>query len=308
MKSFKHGSLDEFFLTVLAALCFGPRLAPICLITACSVPVVTPPSVMSAASVAAPMTTSYIQSPSRFASPSEAAAAARARQLSQQQGPAPASFSSSAPHFEGFIPRVKDDQTHPVTFSPAKGNPYSLQQQSPITTTAQARTPPRQQQQEPTQRLPSVRASPSRFEQSRVTRVNPNSRTSAAFPLAVTAQQKAETAARKLAERLDWEEEQERMAQAQAQAAAEAADERAYTQQQSSAAEAFASSSSPSFSRSSSSSIITPTVAEAKLAQAALYARQLKDCKISFRDRVVPPTPDYPEDPLTAHASEHTGL
>lgn len=250
-----------------------------------------PDRIMSAASVAAPMTTAYIQSPTRFASTAEAAAAARARQVSQQQGPAPASFYGGATtQFEGSIPRVKDHQPNPIVLT-AK-NPYALQQQS-ITPTARVRTPQRQQEQE-TQRLPSVRASPSsRFEQSRAPRINRNSRTSASFPLAVTAQQKADTAARKLAERLDWEEEQERLAendQAQAEYEAAIRDE-ARTQ---------------SDVRQSTGSMTNS--ATAKLAQAALHQKQLKDCKIPFRDRVVPPTPDYPEDPLTAHASEHTGI
>jgi len=219
---------------------------------------------MSAASVVSPLTTNYIQAPTRFMAPGDAA-------QSRAQWAATAAHTSSpyaVRSFAGTQPRVVDDQPNPVNFRPTNGNPFAqTDSYRHLSATTRARTPPEHQQQQQ-QQYYQQQSSP--LSPSKAPRVNPNSRCSAAFPLAVTAQQKAAAAERQLEQRLAWE--------AMHEAAAAEAEENA--------AEA---------------------AAAAKRAQADMHKRQMRDCKIPFRERILPPKPDHPEDPLTAHAAEHTG-
>ena len=245
---------------------------------------------MSAASVQSPLTTTYIQSPSRFSSTREVAAALARR---QSQGPAPASYyaNGGVVEFEGKLPVVRDDQPNPVVFSPAGGNPHALQDPPP--TLLRPRTPPQAMARigpSSSQRQTPNASNVDRYGASmaKAPRSNGNSRTSAGFPLAVTAQQKQEAQQRQLAARLDWEEEHERAQEAAHQAAeraAEAADLARLERDQ-----------------------FSPNKKARDAAQAALHARQKRDCKLPFSERVAPPRPDFAEDPFTAKAAEHTGI
>lgn len=224
---------------------------------------------MSAASVAAPLTTSYIQAPTRFMAPGEQQSRTQWSGTATQGGgasPSSAAATYAVRGFAGTQPRFVDDQPNPVHLRPQQGNTFA--QTAPYThlsTTMRTRTPPEQQQQQQYYQQQSSPLSPSK-----APRVNPNSRCSAGFPLAVTAQQKAAAAERQLEQRLAWE----------------AMHEAAAAEAEANAAEA---------------------AAAAKRAQADMYKRQSRDCKIPFRERILPPKPDHPEDPLTAHAAEHTG-
>lgn len=255
---------------------------------------------MSAASVVSPLTTDYIQSPNRFrvangttSSPARTRSSTQLLSLNGNTivGPyqsassssfSPSSSSSSLPNptqrapsaaslggvivsdFEGRPPRVIDTQANPITLG-GMVNPFTSEAES----------------YSPTKRL-IVNDVP-KFTLKGGPRVNPNSRTSPGFPLAVTSMQAAEHAARQAADRAEWEMEQQAIFD-RARLEAEEEDRRMAEEKQ---------------QKQQQDSLryepLSPT-------------RQVRNSKMSYRDRIVPPKPNWEEDPLTALASEHTGI
>lgn len=260
---------------------------------------------MSAASVATPLTTTYIQSPARFTAGAAREQIRRSAGFTLGKNPAPASYYREESNYgvtelEGRPPVVHDTQANPLSLSHMQ-NPYSEQIRAlaPGTMRYQSQAAAatiRAQQQQQQQAL----GSPVK----KGARVSSNSRTSAGFPLALTAAQVAETAARKAAQQEQWEHQQMETFERAKQRAIEEDQQRKFSASGSAIINHTSSNNSTGVLPPSS-----PSVARAaKLSQAARHARESRDHKISYRDRALPPTPDFAEDPLTAGASEHTGI
>jgi hypothetical protein len=187
-------------------------------------------------------------------------------------------------HFEGVVNTVRDPLPNPVRAPvAAEDNPYALRDAEtgrPLSSSLAATDSGALAATQLQQRLTPNGG--------RLPRSNPNSRTSAGFPLAATAQQMAAVAQRKLDDRLAWEDRHEAAIESlRAQDAAEA--ERKELQRL-------------------RRDVGSPNAAAARAAQEALHKRQLRDPKIPWNERAAPPRPDFHEDPLTALASEHTGI
>lgn len=228
---------------------------------------------MSAASVQPPLTTTYIQSPDRFSGTSRVATNANSSTLPTIR----TNSSSGVRQLDGRPPRVIDAEPNPISLDGWE-NPFTAKADALAPTRRMAQQTIQQQQHHssPYSTLSPARSPP------KGRRVNPNSRTSAGFPLAVTSQQAAEEQARKQAIKDEWEYQQQAYFE---HARLEAEREEAERLEKKAAQQA---------------EIL-------RLSPTRRQGAQRIDSKLSYRDRPIPPKPDFPEDPLTAYASEHTG-
>jgi hypothetical protein len=281
---------------------------------------------MSAASVATPLLTSYIQSPSRFTPGVQREVRGPQTNnfsVGNSGRPAPASYYRSKSQFgvneiEGRVPVVIDPAPNPLHLNHLQ-NPYEAQLRAISPESYYQQTIRQQNEQPNTAVAPTLRAAPG--SNKRGPRMNNSTRTSAGFTLAKTAKQEAEIAARKAAERERFVEEQTELFERAREKAEEEERLRAEEKQRSDAIfyqtgftqtpqrfNASGSSTSILSGIPSSPSASQQDRAAQKAQQLARHKREARDHKIAYRDREIPPTPDHAEDQMTAKASEHTGI